>query len=398
MQDETKLSPERRNFYGRIRGKTLRASQKDYLAEDLGVPSDSLDADVRSVLSQFLASEIALAEPLAEESADNATLELTGAGQAGDGHHASWHGRIHDLLGQCTLCPGIGVRSAAGVALLVRTNDEALQQHLDAVISCLPPSNATPSVTISTIDRKKPGPRRYRVFCDDVPISAMSSAAEAADRVLTELNLQTVARTTDRFIFHGGAVEREGLVVAVLGSSGLGKSTLAAALVQAGWAYLSDELVIVDPETLRVDAFPKALDLDQTSIELLGSPATIASESRGRKRQVLPSQFGATSSGGRLALMVLLDAPPGTTGPSGAGGTPSSSIADALAPIDALQGVLLNTFAQTMSRPNALRDLSRLCMAAPAIRVPRMDLRRACEAIQHAARTTTSRTKPDTRP
>jgi tRNA (guanine-N7-)-methyltransferase len=26
----------RRNFYGRIRGKTLRASQKDYLAEDLG--------------------------------------------------------------------------------------------------------------------------------------------------------------------------------------------------------------------------------------------------------------------------------------------------------------------------------------------------------------------------
>jgi len=27
---------ERRNFYGRIRGKTLRASQKEYLAEDLG--------------------------------------------------------------------------------------------------------------------------------------------------------------------------------------------------------------------------------------------------------------------------------------------------------------------------------------------------------------------------
>ena len=28
--------PERRNFYGRTHGKTLRASQKDYLAEDLG--------------------------------------------------------------------------------------------------------------------------------------------------------------------------------------------------------------------------------------------------------------------------------------------------------------------------------------------------------------------------
>lgn len=36
---EAKMSdtlPPSRNFYGRIRGKTLRASQKDYLAEDLG--------------------------------------------------------------------------------------------------------------------------------------------------------------------------------------------------------------------------------------------------------------------------------------------------------------------------------------------------------------------------
>ncbi len=32
----TDPTPERRNFYGRIRGKTLRASQKDYLAQDLG--------------------------------------------------------------------------------------------------------------------------------------------------------------------------------------------------------------------------------------------------------------------------------------------------------------------------------------------------------------------------
>ena len=32
----TDPNPERHNFYGRIRGKTLRASQKTYLAEDLG--------------------------------------------------------------------------------------------------------------------------------------------------------------------------------------------------------------------------------------------------------------------------------------------------------------------------------------------------------------------------
>lgn len=40
MSDETRddlpAVPERRNFYGRVHGKTLRASQKQYLAEDLG--------------------------------------------------------------------------------------------------------------------------------------------------------------------------------------------------------------------------------------------------------------------------------------------------------------------------------------------------------------------------
>jgi tRNA (guanine-N7-)-methyltransferase len=37
MSDETSRTPEWRNFYGRIHGKTLRARQKTYLVEDLGV-------------------------------------------------------------------------------------------------------------------------------------------------------------------------------------------------------------------------------------------------------------------------------------------------------------------------------------------------------------------------
>lgn len=35
MTDESKTQPEWRNFYGRIRGKTMRLSQKTYLSEDL---------------------------------------------------------------------------------------------------------------------------------------------------------------------------------------------------------------------------------------------------------------------------------------------------------------------------------------------------------------------------
>ncbi len=34
--DQETKAPARRNFYGRTHGKTLRASQKEYLAQDLG--------------------------------------------------------------------------------------------------------------------------------------------------------------------------------------------------------------------------------------------------------------------------------------------------------------------------------------------------------------------------
>ena len=63
-------------------------------------------------------------------------------------------------------------------------------------------------------------------------------------------------------------------MVIVAGNSGRGKSTLTAALVRRGLAYLSDELAIVDPATREVSAYPKALELDDAAADLLGLPAT----------------------------------------------------------------------------------------------------------------------------
>ncbi len=55
-------SPERRNFYGRIRGKTLRYSQKDYLANDLGPLTlrgvTREDNPARAPLTQFAGQKI----------------------------------------------------------------------------------------------------------------------------------------------------------------------------------------------------------------------------------------------------------------------------------------------------------------------------------------------------
>jgi hypothetical protein len=51
-----------------------------------------------------------------------------------------------------------------------------------------------------------------------------------------------------RFMLHGAAVERDGIALLVLGHSGKGKSTLAAAALEAGWRVLADDVVIVHRE------------------------------------------------------------------------------------------------------------------------------------------------------
>ena len=57
------------------------------------------------------------------------------------------------------------------------------------------------------------------------------------------------------------------------GTSGSGKATLTAALVQAGWGYGSDEAVGVRTGTLAAVTYAKPLVVDATARSLLGLPA-----------------------------------------------------------------------------------------------------------------------------
>jgi hypothetical protein len=54
-----------------------------------------------------------------------------------------------------------------------------------------------------------------------------------------------------------------------VGNSGVGKSTLAAGLVSRGWTYLSDEFALIDPDTLRLHPFPKAMCIKAGSFDVI---------------------------------------------------------------------------------------------------------------------------------
>ena len=88
----------------------------------------------------------------------------------------------------------------------------------------------------------------------------------------TSLN-QVASVSSTVLALHAGAVVAPGGTVMVLpATSGSGKSTLTAALVQAGWSYLSDEAAGVRPGSLEVLPYAKPLVLDAASCLALGLP------------------------------------------------------------------------------------------------------------------------------
>lgn len=95
--------------------------------------------------------------------------------------------------------------------------------------------------------------------------------------VLPELEAiinQCVIATRSQFVqFHAGVLSRNGAGVILPADSGTGKTSLSAALVSRGWQFLSDEFALIDPETTRVHAVPKALCVKPHGRRLLhGSP------------------------------------------------------------------------------------------------------------------------------
>src|SRR5262249_58546343 len=67
---------------------------------------------------------------------------------------------------------------------------------------------------------------------------------------------------------HAGGVALDGTAVALPAAMESGKSTLTAGLVRAGYAYLTDEAVMLDWETSAVIPFPKPISLDPGSWRL----------------------------------------------------------------------------------------------------------------------------------
>lgn len=116
-----------------------------------------------------------------------------------------------------------------------------------------------------------------------------------ADSSVIHATLDFIEARSGKLLLHaGGSANGLGHSVVVHGASGAGKTTLTTALVQSGLAYVTDETVCIDPDTLVIEPFTKPLTVKPGSQQLLAHlapPADEVSEGSGNW-QLPPERLG----------------------------------------------------------------------------------------------------------
>ncbi|MDO8958552.1 MAG: HprK-related kinase A [Rhodocyclaceae bacterium] len=110
------------------------------------------------------------------------------------------------------------------------------------------------------------------------------------------MNWTIAASCHQWFTLHAASLERGGHAVILPAPPGTGKSTLCAALAfRGGWRLLSDELTLLDPDTLYANALARAINLKNASIDIIRqfAPAAVWSPetydtSKGRVAHLRP--------------------------------------------------------------------------------------------------------------
>ena len=127
----------------------------------------------------------------------------------------------------------------------------------------------------------------FRVSPDDRTVSYLPLARATSATIETFLLgqvLSFVLLRRGKEPFHATVLERGGRAVALVGRSGQGKSTLAAAMLTRDWHMMTDDLMVVDgidalPGMPRIKLFPRAAK----ALGLRGRPIA-----KGSTKEVIP--------------------------------------------------------------------------------------------------------------
>ncbi len=106
---------------------------------------------------------------------------------------------------------------------------------------------------------------------DDIVLLKNAKPGNAFSRLVWHIMNKAVAEARHILVVHAGVVVApDGNAVVLPAVSGGGKTTLTAALVRAGFDFLSDEMMAIDPASRQVLPVPRSLFVKPGTFEALG--------------------------------------------------------------------------------------------------------------------------------
>ena len=156
-----------------------------------------------------------------------------------------------------------------GRRIAIRTNDPRI---VDRLAELLPPHTKPGGQRVERLyslvvggARRSSGARRYNLLYADAVRVARSMDLDAVLEALeSDLQLYVADLARRRLFVHAGVVAWNGRAIVIPGRSHSGKSTLVAALLEAGTTYYSDEYAVLDDRG-RVHPYAKPLALRHES-------------------------------------------------------------------------------------------------------------------------------------
>lgn len=227
----------------------------------------------------------------------------------------------------------------------------------------------TPGHVIGDL-RIVPGDGCHRLFVNGVCTAERIDCDDLYPHVRRSVVSQFIQARPDLIWLHAGGVAHNNTAAVFTGSWGHGKSTLVMRLHERGWAYLSDDVLPIDPHTSMVLPFPLTPRVRETSDGLLsrrqvGTLPKLTLEIRpgGVCRQALPL-------GGLIFLQYVPRAQTRLL-PH----TPAAAAAE----------LLQNCLSFVRHRETAVRVLCDLVQHVPILRLTFTDSHRAAELVREAA-------------
>ena len=140
------------------------------------------------------------------------------------------------------------------------------------------PSSEGASVELDVEERRtEDNSVRYLLRQQGREVAAFGSASDALLYVSNLINTNAAMSLRSSLLLHAGVVAHGDAGVLLPGASGAGKSTLVAALCLNGFRYLSDDLGVLEIESLVLRPFLKAICLKEggwtTLVAAFGMPA-----------------------------------------------------------------------------------------------------------------------------